>query len=172
MLPISSWRKANVVLLAVNKYGWNLHVWDIPILNLVPSLKISWFAQIFFVLGTSLTKISILLFYRRVTAGTMQKGFLYIIYSAIAFIVTYIIVFEGILFLGYRPLNAYWDSILPTYTESYTSYNLGAAVPASGIVSIITDFAVVALPYHVVWRMQMPVRQKVTLSAIFGIGLL
>jgi hypothetical protein len=155
----------------VTKYGWDRHVWDVPISELVPSRYTAWWAELCFVTSTGCTKVSILLFYRRMTAATMQTKFLYVIFGAIVFIVAYTIAFDLVLFVGCRPLSAYWDSVLPTYTQPYVCYDEGATLPASSIISIITDIIVLALPCSVVWHMQMPFQQKLTLSVVFGVGL-
>jgi hypothetical protein len=155
---------------AANKYGWNLHIWDVPISDIVPSRKTAWAAQIFFILGTTCTKISILLFYRRLTTGALPNTFLYVIYANIAFIIAYAISFAFVLVVGCRPLDAYWYSALPTYTAEYTCYDEGAAAPAASIISVITDVVVVSLPCYVVLGMMMPIRQKLTLFVIFGVG--
>jgi hypothetical protein len=155
---------------AANKYGWNLHIWDVPISDNVPSRKTAWAAQIFFILGTTCTKISILLFYRRLTTGALPKTFLYVIYANIAFITANATAFASVLLVGCRPLGAYWYSALPTYTAEYTCYDEGAAAPAAAIISVITDVIVVSLPCYVVLGMMMPIRQKLTLCVIFGVG--
>jgi hypothetical protein len=106
------------------------------------------------------------------TSGTLQKPFLYVIYAAIAFIIAFAVAFGLVLLVGCRPLDAYWYSALPTYTEEYYCYDEGTAVPAAAIINVITDFVVVSLPFYVVWGMKMPIRQKLTLFGIFGVGLM
>jgi hypothetical protein len=160
-----------LMLGAVSKYGWDRHVWDVPISELIPSRYTAWWAQLCFLASIGCTKVSILLFYRRVTAATMHTTFLYVIFSAIGFIIAYTIAFSMVLFVGCRPLSAYWDSVLPTYTQPYVCYDEGIVLPIFCIISVVTDIIVLALPYSIVWRMQMPFRQKVTLSVIFGVGL-
>lgn len=143
-----------------------------PISDIVPARKTAWVAQIFFILGTTCTKISILLFYRRLTSGALPKTFLYVIYANIAFISAYAIAFLFVLLVGCRPLDAYWYSALPTYTAEYSCYDEGAAATAAAIISVITDIVVVSLPCYVVLGMVMPIRQKLSLFVIFGVGLM
>ena len=159
-----------VVIIAVNKYGWDRHVWDVQPQLLIPSRFVAWWGELFFITSTGLTKVSILLFYRRLTASTMNKKFLYVTLTAIAFIIASTIAFDLVLLVGCRPLSAYWESVLPTYKENYVCYDEEIVIPTSCIISIITDVVVLALPYSVVWHMRMPFRQKLTLSVIFGVG--
>jgi ABC-type uncharacterized transport system permease subunit len=106
------------------------------------------------------------------TSGTLRKSFLYVIYAAIAFIIAFAVAFVLVQLVGCHPLDAYWYSALPTYTEEYYCYDEGAAVPAAAIINVIPDFIVVSLPFYVVWGMKMPIRQKLSLFGIFGVGLM
>jgi hypothetical protein len=62
--------------------------------------QISWAAQILFVSDTTLVKISILLFYRRITGGTYNKAFVYIVWTSIAFLASYWAAFMLVLLIG------------------------------------------------------------------------
>jgi hypothetical protein len=81
------------------------------------------------------------------TAGALQRNFLYVIYANIAFITAYAVAFELVLIVGCQPLDTYWYSALPTYRAGYYCFNEGAAVPAASIISVITDIVVVSLPF-------------------------
>jgi hypothetical protein len=64
-----------------------------------------------YVLSTGLTKISILLFFRRLGKGTMSRGFLWAMYIALFSVVAYMVAFLFDLFLSCRPLNANWNRV-------------------------------------------------------------
>jgi hypothetical protein len=80
-----------VVCLATTKYGWNIHIWDVPPNVIESSRKISWSGQMLFVFGTACTKLSVLLFYKRFAEALPKKGFLQAVRLAIAVIVCYCI---------------------------------------------------------------------------------
>nr|RBQ87300.1 hypothetical protein FVER53263_13876 [Fusarium verticillioides] len=42
----------------------------------------------------------------------------------------------------------------------------------SGIVHIVTDFAIIVMPLPIVWKLQLPRSQKIYLTGIFGLGTL
>ncbi|KAF5646005.1 integral membrane protein [Fusarium sp. NRRL 52700] len=42
----------------------------------------------------------------------------------------------------------------------------------SGIVHIVTDFAIIIMPLPIVWKLQLPLSQKIYLTGIFGLGTL
>jgi len=64
-----------------------------------------------YIMSTSLTKISILLFYKRMSDGAVSKGFRFAVRGCIAFVVAYMITFLLTLFLGCRPINSYWNQV-------------------------------------------------------------
>ena len=60
--------------LATTKYQWDRHIWDVPLTLLSSGKKIDLAAQVIFGFSSCTVKISILLFYRRMTGGV--KNFL------------------------------------------------------------------------------------------------
>jgi len=122
--------------------------------------------------STATTKISILLFYRRLTAGTVSTGFLYAVYAAITFVALYYIVFMINLFIGCRPIYAFWWQVDPFWDEKYKCIDEASNLIAAAIVSVIQDFIACGMPTILFWKLHIPKRQKVALGGIFGIGFL
>lgn len=60
---------AVLALIAVLHYGWSRHVWDVPTDQLVVGLKFVVAVEILFVMGASLTKVSMLLLINRIMAS-------------------------------------------------------------------------------------------------------
>jgi hypothetical protein len=129
-----------------------------------------------YILGTGLTKISILLFYRRLVSGTVSSRFVWAIRVSIFSVAAYIIAFENTLIFGCRPMNAYWNQVDPVWRTSpdhpYACLNEVATLYAANITSILQDFLTFLIPLLLFSRLQLPTRQKVLLSIIFGIGFL
>jgi hypothetical protein len=126
--------------------------------------------------STATTKISILLFYRRLAEGSISTRFLYTVYAAIAFVVVYFIVFWVNLFTGCRPFYAFWMQVdLVWAAENAGKYycfdELKNLIVAAGI-SVAQDFIACGLPMILFWKLKVPRRQKVALGAIFGVGFL
>lgn len=78
------------VLLATFRYGWDLHVWDLPANKLSPSRQISISGQTLFLFASGITKISILVSYYRIA---VSQNFLRSIHISIGIIVAWIITF-------------------------------------------------------------------------------
>ena len=72
-----------------------------------------------YMVGTSLTKISILLFYRRMVAGSVSKGFLWVVYVSIFSVIAYMITFLFTVFFNCRPINAMWDQVDLSWVGSH-----------------------------------------------------
>lgn len=140
--------------------------------------KVAIAIELCYVVATGLTKISILLFYRRIADGSISTWFRIAVLSSIAFVAAYIVAFVLVPFLGCRPFNSYWNSVdlnwAATHVEGvdYVCYNEGADDLAASIISIIQDFLACGMPSLLFWKLQLPRRQKIALSAIFGVGFL
>lgn len=122
------------------------------------------------------TKLSVLLFYRRMVKDTYSRKWLYILWAAIFFntsagvatLIVYLVICE--------PLEAYWLSykFVPSpYTTPYTCIHHGEGLTLSScIISVITDTYAVAIPYLMLkqYKLDVPRRQKVALNTIFALG--
>jgi hypothetical protein len=127
-------------------------------------------------MSSTLTKISILLFYRRLAAGTISNRFLYAVYLAIAFVIVYFITFNLTLYLHCRPFHAFWrQADLEWYYKHLGHFKCGdefADLAAASAVSITQDFIAVGMPMVLFWRLRVSWKQKLALGAVFGVGLL
>jgi hypothetical protein len=126
--------------------------------------------------STATTKISILLFYRRLAEGSISTRFLYTVYAAIAFVVVYFIVFWINLFTGCRPFHAFWSQVDLVWAAEnagkYYCFNELKNLVIAAIISVIQDFLACGLPTILFWKLKVPRRQKIALGAIFGVGFL
>ncbi len=157
---------------AMTTWGWNKHIWDIRPEKL-PKLRLAaWLIEFFFLLGNACTKISILLFYRRLTLGLPRFWFLYLIWAAIAFTVCYTIGLLVELFVICRPLTSYWESYSPTYGKDFTCANEHVAFLFSAAASVTSDIYASVLPMLLVRTLNMTCRQRLSMYALFSAGLL
>jgi hypothetical protein len=70
-------------------------------------------------LSTGFTKISILLFYRRVVAGTISSGFLLAVHISMFSVVAYMVTFLFTVFFNCRPVSAMWNQVDLTWVASH-----------------------------------------------------
>ncbi|KAE9368311.1 hypothetical protein N431DRAFT_347037 [Stipitochalara longipes BDJ] len=155
------------VCLAASRYSWDVHIWDVPLQNIIPSRQVTFTAQFLFLWATNLTKISILLFYRRLSAPSMKKIFDYCVCGTLAFVVCYTIALSIALLKVCTPLAGFWDVSVPHHCIDQIKFELAAAM-----LNIIIDFVIMVLPLPTIWSLQLPKRQKWALSGVFMLGML
>ena len=66
------------------------------------------------------------------------------------------------------PLQAVWD---PRIKGKCFQHQL-VMWYVNAIVHIVIDFAIIVMPLPIVWKLQLPLAQKLLLSGIFGLGFL
>lgn len=118
-------------------------------------------------------KVSILLFYRRLSTRVVSKGFRWTTWITIGGIVAYTIALTLAPVLGCQPISTFWDQVdiakrLKEY--EFHCFDEGAELSAAGVISAAQDLLTAVLPTFLYWDLKIPVRQKVTLFGIFAIG--
>ncbi|KAI9045465.1 uncharacterized protein KD926_008892 [Aspergillus affinis] len=160
--------------LGAYKYGQNHHVWDNALPILISERKLAIASEIFYVASTSLTKVSVLLFYRRMGERTVSPRFITIIWISIASVIAYSIAFLVVIFVSCRPFKAFWLQVDPVWsqTNSWHCYDEAAHLFAATGISLVQDLIATSLPAWLCWKLQLPRRQKIALNAIFAVGYL
>ncbi|RJE22605.1 integral membrane protein [Aspergillus sclerotialis] len=158
--------------LAAERHGWSRHIWDIPPTWLPTLQKYNLTFQVLFSWASTLTKLSLLWFCRRLL-GTGSKGG-YRLYNwcyigGLAFVALCCILFTFIDIFQCSPVKAYWE-VNPKYPHS--CMNGGAIVFAASVVNIFTDFLATVLPMPLIWSLKLPTRQRLAVISIFGLGIL
>lgn len=65
------------------------------------------------------------------------------------------------------PIAYHWDKTITGHCISYWKGEV-----ASGAINAILDLILVIMPIPVVWQLQMPLRGKITVTAIFSLALM
>jgi hypothetical protein len=140
---------------------------------LVKGRQAVWAIEALNLMGTGLTKISILLFIRRLTLRNSTTAIIYTIWSSIVFVGLTTIVFELTLFLECRPFTAFWNRVDIHYMlggNQFHCVNEGAKLISAGAISTLQDFMVTTIPVVLLWDLRMDRRQKASIIAIFALG--
>jgi hypothetical protein len=132
---------------------------------------LAWISQVTFLIAAGFAKISVLLFYRRLAAGTYSLKWKLATVIAICFTILYTIGFIIVFMCDCRPLEAYWRSYNLSYKTEYTCIDTTFLNPISGAISVLADFYSVLLPCVMLWHLECPRRQKIALNVIFCLGL-
>lgn len=135
-----------LTVIGVLYYGFDRHNWDVYPSDFEPSALIGWLAEIAFLLSTGSTKVSVLLFYRRLADGTMAKHWKAAVIAVIAFIILYGVSSVLILIFMCDPVSAYWRAFDIEHPISYHCLTIPACNLVVGIFSVLTDLFAVILP--------------------------
>lgn len=155
-------------------HGGDRHIWDTASSNFVPAVHNAWVAQIIYLISTTCIKISVLLFYRRLTAGAISKFWKYATIGAIYFTIAYFISFVLALIFSCSPTDAYWLSYDPDFlsTQDWSCVDAGQLNIAMGLFSVVTDLYAVLLPCLMLRNFDAPRRRKIALNVVFAFGLI
>lgn len=150
------------------------HIWDIQIDKTENLALCLWLAEFSFLVCGGLTKISVLLFYRRLVDGTYSRRWKWLVIFAIAFTAAYSIAFCIMLLVNCTPTEAYWRAFDPKYalTQDYTCLDTRIINTLAGVFAAASDVYAVALPCIITWHFSVPRAQKIALNIIFSLGLL
>ena len=158
-----------------NHHWWSgHHIWDIPITKFAGHRLNIWNAEWCYVIATSATKISVLLFYRRISIK-FSRGFIIATWAGIIFNIFYMIAFCMVLLLLCSPINAYWNSFNPIWVLMHPGQHCGKEnieLPLSGVFSVIGDFYSALLPILIIVNLNLTRRQKLSLYALFSLAFL
>ena len=172
-------------VIAAEVHGLDRHTWDVPPTHFDDAAFYGWLAQIAFISSTTATKISVLLFYRRMVHVSSSspsssadrhdrsRCWRLAIRLAIAFLVLFAISILTTYACICTPLSAYWRSYNFSYDTPFTCIDGNIISPLVGAVSVFTDIYTVALPFLMLrhYRLNIPRRQAILLNILFAGGL-
>ena len=123
--------------------------------------------------ATGLTKISVLLFYRRLGDYNFSKYIKWLIMGANIFTVLYIIGSSLMLFLTCIPTSANWESDNFGDQQAVDDCNHEEVFCLLiTIWSMVGDVYVLGIPMFVFAKMNLPWKRKLKISIVFGCGFL
>jgi hypothetical protein len=128
-----------------------------------------------YIIGTGLTKLSILLFVLRMTRHSTNRLIIYAVWASIVFCSLTTVIFFILPLVECKPFSAFWHQVNYEWVLTGVEYKCldeGKRVLSAGIFAVIQDVIVASLPLSTVWGLQMPTQQKIIVTAIFGGGYL
>lgn len=161
-----------ILLLGVHSAGLDRHVWDLRPEECEKSGLMAWTTEIFFLNSLCLTKISVLLFYRRLINGSHSPWISRAIWAAVAFTVAYYFSFILFLIFACDPISATWKSLNILWTVKYQCADRHLVDPLNGVFSVFSDVYSMIIPLLVVSRLTMPADRKAILYLVFACGLI
>ncbi|KAF2207066.1 hypothetical protein CERZMDRAFT_102763 [Cercospora zeae-maydis SCOH1-5] len=153
-------------------YMTSRHMWDIPIATYESIALVTWIAELAFLLCSCFTKVSVLMFYRRLVDLTVSKYWIWTVMCAISFTIAYSLAFILLLVFNCSPTEAYWKSFNPSWKVEYTCVDTTVVNLLAGVLSIVSDLYSVILPCLMTRHLRLPAAQKLGLFLVFSLGLL
>lgn len=125
-----------------------------------------------YIICTALIKVSILFFYRRITAS-LTITFVYWVWASIILCVLYAVTFILLIAFTCSPANGFFHvfDIAWRLQNELHCRDEGAIIVAVAAISTVQDFIICLLPVFLIWNLQIPKTQKFALCGIFGLGL-
>lgn len=131
-------------------------------------LKLAWISSIFYFSLVAAAKLSILLLYRRIFAATSPA-----FQRLVAALATLIVLFWAAATLATIftcwPIQWSWISSL---SPAPYCFNFNIFWLATGLIEAVLDVCLITLPVRMVVRLQMSLRKRVSLIAVFSLGVL
>ncbi len=110
------------------------------------------------------TKLSILLFYHRIFRNQIFHKLIWVL--GVMVVVWGISFFFATLFECY-PISQVWTTF---YGQPRKCYDYLPMFFATVITNMIMDIMILTIPWPMIWKLQMPLRQKVAVTGIFLLG--
>lgn len=157
--------------ISISQYGYYSRVSEdclvlLPYLNFAdiakPQLILA--APLVYAPCCALTKITLCIFYSRLSP---LRGYQIAVWTTVFICAgAYTGIFFSLVF-ACKPIAASWDPLL---FPIGVCINRGAIYIATAVIGVVTDVILIAIPIPTIWRLQMPRKQKIGLTVIFGIG--
>ncbi|KAJ5757809.1 uncharacterized protein N7511_006503, partial [Penicillium nucicola] len=152
------------VTLHMLDWGLGKHMWDVPAAYISPMFsKLNVIAAIFYCAATGFTKCSVLIFYLRIFPS---RNFHIAVWAIVFIAVGYSLASILVNIFSCSPIAKAWDLSITTGS----CINRPVFYFANAGLGIFTDFATVVVPIPWLRRLQMPLRQKIAVSAILAMG--
>ncbi|KAM7194241.1 hypothetical protein V8F33_007387 [Rhypophila sp. PSN 637] len=152
--------------LAATKYGLGLHVWNLPqpmFENITQCVQLMFVAHIFYAAASTFTKLSIITSYLRIFPETSLRRLLYataVLVVGIGISAIFATIFQC------WPVQSAWDFSI----EHRQCFQFRDFLYANAAISIVTDFLLVAAPLPYFWSLRLPLRQRLVICVLFGVG--
>ncbi|KAF2442240.1 hypothetical protein P171DRAFT_433781 [Karstenula rhodostoma CBS 690.94] len=145
-------------------YGLGYHLWDRRPEWDEPYYKIGFAFQIVYPLCVGLTKSSICQTYLRIFPSTTSRIFSH---SMTVFVAAYTLTCVVLMLSQCHPLVGYWDKDVEIHCV-----DMRANMITIGAINTVTDFLIYLWPARYLWRIQLPLKQRLGLVFVFTCGLI
>ena len=132
-----------------------------------PVMQIGLAGEILYGVAIFITKLSILLQFLRIFTPNRRGAIFYTVHFLIWFNLFYHSAYVLCCIFQCTPMSKEFNPRIHG-----NCINVGALFVATGVINVLSDFSILAFPILCTWCLQMPLRQKLLIRAVFIVGLL
>ncbi|KAF7556855.1 hypothetical protein G7Z17_g1097 [Cylindrodendrum hubeiense] len=143
--------------------GMCAHSWDMPLSRYEHYSLLSYIAAPIYMLCNGFTKLSLLSFYLHLSP---QKWFRVSVWTSIVIVTIYTIVITFMMFFVCNPPRKAFDF----HVVGGSCTDAAILYMATAVSNIVTDVMLFLLPIRMIYKLHMPVVQKVGAIIVFGVG--
>ena len=162
---------ANTILMCIStmpQFFTGYHMWDIPLsffLDVGPTGSIAMATQLMFVPITAFTKASVLFTYLRIFPSESTRYFSLIM---LGFTAAWAVAAFCATLFQCTPVQSYW---LPLQYPDAKCISTSTLYYSTGIPNVVSDFAIFLWPAKDLGRLNVAIKQRVTLVLMFCLGI-
>jgi len=162
----------SVEIVTDSVYNWNRHVWDMTADDIRGGLQLEVAAALLFIWSAVLTKLSVIWFCRRLLSPSHPCWYKWVLNGTAVFTLFACVLYTTIFCLACQPLSAYWDHTAPTWEPDYPYHclNIYQLWMSGTILNVLADAMVWFIPLPLVFRLHLPMRQRLLVMALFALG--
>lgn len=147
--------------------GLGRNIWVLTPVQITTFLKVYWTFEMLYTVTLGTIKISICFLYLRLFPG---EKFRRLVWATLIFNLFVLVAFSFSSVFQCRPLSYFWSGW--DGEQKGTCDNINAAAWAHAVINIVLDVWMLGLPASQVWRLNVPMRKKIEILAMFGFGIL
>lgn len=161
-LRSDKWTLSNTLCLSEAHLGLGLHVNRVSMPNIREILLTTFVGEIFYSIGFTFIKLSILALYRHlfptrfIRVSSVVLGTFVLMWGISLVLVT---------IFSCEPIHGFWDLTTPSKCVNSKWFFIGNSIP-----NIIADITLLLLPMRDIWKLQLHLRSKIAVSLIFVLG--
>ncbi|MCJ1275265.1 hypothetical protein MMC21_003066 [Puttea exsequens] len=153
------------LVLSTLPHGGGYHFTDInPLANPWYILKVLFVTRFLYLLIITAVKMSILLFYLRVSPAATFR--IWVKTTMTACMIGEVL-FSFIVLFSCNPIAKSWDPMIP----GRCLYQIGI-FKAVTVFSLVTNIVILVLPLHMIWNLHMALKRRLFLLAVLAMGIL
>lgn len=146
--------------------GLGRNIWVLTPVQITTFLKVYWTFEMLYTVTLGTIKISICFLYLRLFPG---EKFRRLVWATLIFNLFVLVAFSFSSVFQCRPLSYFWSGW--DGEQKGTCDNINAAAWAHAVINIVLDVWMLGLPASQVWRLNVPMRKKIEILAMFGFGI-